>query len=237
MIKIKIKINLVSDGRGFSLIDVMIAMGLSATAIITTITVISQAARVRRIENLRSSAIAVREILIKNMARYDNFQETIHNNDVFNCAKLSGGFNCGAVSISNWEGGNPTTSIGGGAVAKMPELRYATNKTKTNYASFTSEPFYNAANPAEGFTDDGLLCSTLSPKPTQPAPNGQCPIRVNIYWWNLCSAPCNPGLLGFKIDIITYNAATKKTLVTPYGFRLIKSVYPNGTAGPFPDPP
>jgi hypothetical protein len=223
-----------ADSRGFSLIDVLIAMGLSAMALVTTIAVISQAAKVRRIENLRTSAIAVREMLIKNMGRYDNFQETIHNNTAFDCAKSAASFNCGAVSITNWEAGDPTTSVRGPTVAAMPALRYATALGKINYSSFTSAVFYNAANPAEGFTDEGLLCSTQSPVPTANAPNEQCPIRVNIYWWNLCSGSCDPGLLGFKVDIITYNALTKKTVTTPYGFRLIKSVYRDGQAGPYP---
>jgi hypothetical protein len=213
--------------RGFSLIDILVAMGLSAVAIVTTIAVISQASRVRRIENLRTSAIGVREQLIKNLSRYDNFQETIHNNANFDCFRSS--HNCGTVNTTGWEAGTTSTAYGGGTTQFA--LRVARGGP---YANFTSEVFYDATDPAEGFTDEGQLCSLQSPRPTATAPNGQCPIRVNLYWWNLCSGTCNPGLIGIKVDILTYNSLTKLPPVNAYGFRIIKSIYDDGQDGPFP---
>lgn len=230
-----------ANERGFSLIDVMVAMGLSAVAIVTTIGVISQAARVRKIENLRTSAIAVREMLIKNLARYDNFQETIYdssNNGKFDCLKTTR--QCGLTNMATWENKGWANGDLTGYLASNFNLMVA--DTVTTYAALAATPpkeiFYQASNLAEGFTDEGILCSQQTNPPTVQAPNEQCPIRADIYLWSLCAGTCNPGLVGIKVRIRTYNSMiavpTKRETITPYGFRLIKSVYPNGQAGPFP---
>lgn len=215
-----------AEDRGFSLLDIMISMGLGTIAIVTTIAVITQAAQVRRIENLRTSAVAVREQIMKNMARYDNFQETIHNNAQFLCLKPAGGRNCGVTNMVGWEAGDIATSVGGVAGPQF-NLMVATGGGYS--PSFNSTMFYNAANTNAGFTDDGIVCTGPS-----AAPNKTCPIRVDLYWWSLCSGVCNPGMIGIKVVIRTYNDENKKTVTTPYGFQMIKSVYDDGTRGPFP---
>lgn len=216
-----------AEDRGFSLLDIMISMGLGTIAIVTTMAVITQAAQVRRVENLRSSAMAVREQIMKNMARYDNFQETIHlaatpNSSQFLCLKAH---NCGTslAEVANWENRTAIVSPRGSNFTLMVA-------TGGGYApSFNSTTFYDAANLNAGFTDDGIVCSSSS-----AAPNRTCPIRVDLYWWSLCSGTCDPGMIGIRVVIRTYNDENKKTVTTPYGFQMIKSVYDDGTRGPFP---
>lgn len=226
--------------RGFTLIDLMIAMGLGTVAVVTTMAVITQATQVRRIENLRNSAIMVREQLIKNLSRYDNFEATIHhssNSTQFTCLK-SPNYNCGVTNMTGWEAYPVTAASLATARGSNFNLRVARGGGYYTPSTFTSDPFYTASSAAEGFTDDGLACSLRVPTaPTGTAPNRECPIRADLYWWSLCSGTCNPGLIGIKVVIRTYNDANKKTVTTPYGFSLIKSVFDNSIRGPFPDPP
>lgn len=206
--------------RGFTLIDLLVAMGIGSITTVTIIAVVGQAAKVRRIETVYSGAMLVRQQVFENLNRFDNFQATIHhasNAGRFACLKThTCGYDANGTGNFNLQIANGGTYAGG----------------------FTAHPipFYNASNPNEGFTPDGIRCVS-----TSATPNRQCPIRVNLSWQNKCAPNCNPGMIRIRVDIRIFlsdpriaGLRGRRVDLTNYGFELIKNVYDLNLTKPYP---
>ncbi len=72
---------------GFSLIDVAVAMGIASAILLILLSSIPIARQILAANNSRVSAVAARQIIFKNLARYDSFKKTLSANAQFNCAR------------------------------------------------------------------------------------------------------------------------------------------------------
>jgi Tfp pilus assembly protein PilV len=205
---------------GFTLIDVMVAMGLGAIAVITTIGVIVQAGRVRREQNMQTSLLAVRTMIFNALQRYDDFQTTIE----------SSANTGGTAKFACLQAFTCTATAGGGNFTL-----YRSDYNIARAALVGQVILYDARNVKAGFDEDGLNCTAIA----ATAPDKMCPIRVDFSWANKCTPNCNPALIEIGVKFTVYREWTPKEWTSskkiieakPYDFTLIKSVYPS-TEGP-----
>ncbi len=191
----------IQPAAGFSLLDVVFAMGLGAFVMAALAGVLFVSGKEQARDNQKISAVAARNYVYRNLNQWQSFRATLSGNAAtFACALNNSG--CpGTVNTANfglYEPGNATS-------------------------------IYNAAaSPKVGFDENGVPCT---PAGGLDAPTKDCPVRIDFEWQALCTAGCtDPVPISVTAKIIVYDASlstatTRRSFNAGYDFMLLKSVH------------
>lgn len=215
----KKKLRKLLSEKGLSLIDVMIAMAITAVVSYSLLTSVYQGGRLSSGNNTRTSLQAARQNLQKILGRYDNLQLTIANNTSFDCLFA------------------PSTSCTGMPAAGYPfnlyDRKNGSARLLYNSVSGTQGMFSDGAFKHLDSTGDDVVDCVNSGDPS--APSYKCPIRVDLTWKPICANPtCNPALIQilgkfrvFRKDAgsSTSTTGTSVTIADSYNISMITSAF------------
>jgi hypothetical protein len=190
-----------TSAAGFSLLDVVFAMGLGAFVMAALAGVLFLSAKEQVRDNQKVSAVAARNYVYRNLTQWQSLRATLVGNAAtFACALNNTG--CpGTVNTANF----------------------------AIYEPGNSTPIYNATtSPKVGFDENGVPCT---PAGGLDAPTRDCPVRVDFEWQALCTSGCvDPVPISITAKIIVHDAALSTATVSKsfnagYDFVLLKSVH------------
>lgn len=186
--------------KGFSLIDVMIAMGLAAVVFSALGSAIFYSGRLQQKDNRTVSVIAARNFVYRALTQWTSLRATlVGNSPIFDCAINNTGCAAG-VNTSNF-------------------ILY------TRDSAGALQVLYNAAaSPKLGFDENGTVCT---PAGGANAPTIDCPVRVDFEWEPLCTTGCtDPVPIAITAKFTTFDPAKPGTPApSGFNFRLLKSAH------------
>lgn len=194
--------------KGFSLLQILISLAVSATAILVTVVVLLEILKSQKIENAHNALSSLRASL---MAYLDNpYQRDVTysliQNQMATC--ISNPTTCGNVSCN----------MISATTAQCTSMAVWQNAAPP-VGGTTAIDYDPSVNPNIGFNLDEKICNGYS-----TAGNAQCPIRLDLVWVGqcltttipICSAPTialnvnftfNGGqALGYSINASKYKA-------------------------------
>lgn len=186
--------------KGFSLIDVIIAMGLAAMVFSAIGSAIFYSSRLQQKDNRTVSVMAARNFVYRALTQWTSLRATlVGNSPIFDCAINNTGCTAG-VNTSNF-------------------ILYTRNSAGTLQA------LYNAsASPKQGFDENGTVCT---PAGGLNAPTIDCPVRVDFEWEPLCTTGCtDPVPIAITAKFTTFDPANPTVPAqSGFNFRLLKSAH------------
>ncbi len=186
--------------KGFSLIDVIIAMGLAAMVFSAIGSAIFYSSRLQQKDNRTVSVMAARNFVYRALTQWTSLRATlVGNSPIFDCAINNSGCTAG-VNTSNF-------------------ILYTRNSAGTLQVLFNA-----SASPKQGFDENGTVCT---PAGGLNAPTIDCPVRVDFEWEPLCTTGCSdPVPIAITAKFTTYDPANPSVPAqSGFNFRLLKSAH------------
>lgn len=206
-----------SNQTGMTLIDVMLAMGISSIVAFSLLSTIYQSGKLQSGNHTRTSLQAARQNLQRVLSRYDNLQLTVANNSSFDCL-FAPNPACGAEPTADGFPFDLYDRYGGSA-------RKIYDSTSTTQGLFPDGAFRHN-DPGTG--DDSLVCVNSG---DPAAPSAKCPIRVVLTWKPVCGNPgCNPALIRIIAKFKVFRkdlgvTGSSSDIASSYNIDMISSVF------------
>ncbi len=195
-------------GYGFSLIEVMIAMGLASLLALTVFSLKTISDKGNSASTIYIQADAFRKQITNQLQNVTAWRNTLAHNLTFDC--LNGHTTCSAAASNgppvppsdpNYYSYTNMTTGNGPCVGNVCNGGF--DVYDANGTSAVSLPYYPFTTLTAGFSSHGVACNQFS----LTTPSANCPFRLILWWKAICDTtsvgnPClSPAVnvLGFTI--------------------------------------